>query len=220
MNGERLIMNVFKNFTAAIFLLGLLFCSAYSAYSQTTTPATLTKAERKQIVDYLKSTRDKVLKNNEGLSEAQLNFKAAPDKWSVREVTQHLALAENFLFEMITNQVMKTPETPEKHAAVTGMEAKIIQNVPDRTSKFKAPEPIVPSDSRVPGNAAETFKTRRNNTIKFIKNTKENLRAHFMDTPGMGPADAWQWFFFIAAHSERHNKQIEEVKANPNFPKK
>jgi hypothetical protein len=183
-------------------------------------PTTLTKAERPQIIDYLKSSRDKVLKNNEGLSEAQLNFKPGPDRWSVREVTQHLALAENFLFDLIMNQVMKTPETPEKSADAAGKESKIMQVIPDRTSKFKAPEPIVPSDSRVPGNAADTFKTRRNNTIKFIKETKENLRAHFMDTPGMGPADAWQWFFFIAAHSERHNKQIEEVKADPNFPKK
>jgi hypothetical protein len=202
------------------FLIFVLLFFAFAANAQNAAPATLTKEERKQIVDYLKSTRDMVLKNNKGLSEAQLNFKPGPDRWSVREVTQHLALAEDFLFGLITGQVMKTPETPEKHAAVTGVEAKIMKAIPDRSSKFKAPEPIVPSDTRIPGNAADTFKTKRNNTIKFIKETKENLRVHFMDTPGMGPADAWQWFFFIAAHSERHNKQIEEVKADPNFPKK
>jgi len=213
-------MKVTNNFITVLFALGLFFGLAYSASAQTTAPKTLTKAERKQIIDYLKSSRDKVLKNNKGLSEAQLNFKPGPDRWSVREVTQHLALAENFLFDLIMNQVMKTPETPEKSADAAGRELKIMQVIPDRTSKFKAPEPIVPSDSRVPGNAADTFKTRRDNTIKFIKGTNENLRAHFMDTPGMGPADAWQWFFFIAAHSERHNKQIEEVKADPNFPKK
>jgi len=207
-----------KRLSLLIFT-GLFFTFAVNAQN-TSAPTTLTKAERQQIIDYLKSTRDKVLKNNEGLSEAQLNFKSAPDRWSVREVTQHLALAENFLFDLIMNQVMKTPETPEKSADAAGKELKIMQVIPDRTSKFKAPEPIVPSDSRVPGSAAATFKERRDNTIKFLKETKENLRVHFMDTPGMGPADAWQWFFFIAAHSERHNKQIEEVKADPNFPKK
>lgn len=213
-------MKVFRNIITGLFAFVLLFGLAHFANAQSTAPKTLTKAERKQIINYLKSTRDKVLKNNEGLSEAQLNFKPGPDRWSVKEVTQHLALAENFLFELIMNQVMKTPETPEKSAEAAGKELKIMQVIPDRTSKFKAPEPIVPSDSRVPGDSADTFKTRRDNTIKFIKETKENLRAHFMNTPGMGPADAWQWFFFIAAHSERHNKQIEEVKADPNFPKK
>ncbi len=28
------------------------------------------------------------------------------------------------------------------------------------------------------------------------------------------------WILFIAAHSERHTKQINEVKADPSFPKK
>lgn len=213
-------MKSFKIFLTFLFALNVLSGLAWTANAQNAAPATLTKEERKQIVDYLKSTRDMVLKNNKGLSEAQLNFKPGPDRWSVREVTQHLALAEDFLFALITNQVMKTPETPEKHAAVAGVEAKIMKAIPDRTSKFKAPEPIVPSDTRIPGNAGDTFKDKRNNTIKFIKETKENLRVHFLDTPGMGPADAWQWFFFIGAHSERHNKQIEEVKADPNFPKK
>jgi len=29
----------------------------------------------------------------------------------------------------------------------------------------------------------------------------------------------YEWILFIAAHSERHTKQILEVKADPNFPK-
>jgi hypothetical protein len=45
------------------------------------------------------------------------------------------------------------------------------------------------------------------------------LRAHAVDSP-LGPKlDAYEWVLFIAAHSERHTKQIHEVKADPNFPK-
>jgi hypothetical protein len=36
--------------------------------------------------------------------------------------------------------------------------------------------------------------------------------------PVLGPLDAYQWILLISAHSERHTKQIEEVKADPNFP--
>ena len=32
--------------------------------------------------------------------------------------------------------------------------------------------------------------------------------------------DAYLWIVFLSAHTERHVKQIEEVKANANFPKK
>jgi hypothetical protein len=33
------------------------------------------------------------------------------------------------------------------------------------------------------------------------------------------PLDGYEWLLFIGAHSERHTKQILEVKADPNFPK-
>ena len=32
--------------------------------------------------------------------------------------------------------------------------------------------------------------------------------------------DGYQWLLAAAAHTERHTKQILEVKANPNFPAK
>jgi hypothetical protein len=39
-----------------------------------------------------------------------------------------------------------------------------------------------------------------------------------MDGP-VGKMDGYEFILFIAAHSERHVKQINEVKADPNFPK-
>jgi hypothetical protein len=42
-----------------------------------------------------------------------------------------------------------------------------------------------------------------------------------VDSPLGGPKlDAYEWVLFVSAHSQRHTKQIEEVKADPNFPKK
>jgi hypothetical protein len=41
-----------------------------------------------------------------------------------------------------------------------------------------------------------------------------------MDQPPAGLLDAYQWMLFQGAHSKRHTAQIEEVKADPNFPKK
>ena len=40
----------------------------------------LSKKERKFAANYLKETRDGFLKDVKGLSEAQLNFKTAPEK--------------------------------------------------------------------------------------------------------------------------------------------
>ena len=51
--------------------------------------------------------------------------------------------------------------------------------------------------------------------------TTVRARQPVRGTPGLGqPLDAYQWLLFISAHSERHTKQILEVKADPNFPQK
>lgn len=41
-----------------------------------------------------------------------------------------------------------------------------------------------------------------------------------IDRPLGKKLDGYQWVLFISAHSERHTKQINEVKADPGFPKK
>jgi len=54
-------------------------------------------------------------------------------------------------------------------------------------------------------------------TEQYLKTTN-GLRGHVMDGP-VGKMDGYEFVLFIAAHCERHTKQINEVKADPNFPK-
>ena len=63
------------------------------------------------------------------------------------------------------------------------------------------------------------FKESRAKTIAFLKTTQD-LRQHAVESPLGKKLDGYQWVLFIAAHSERHTKKINEVKADPSFPKK
>jgi hypothetical protein len=65
----------------------------------------LTKEEREKAIKYLEKTRAGVLEATKGLSEAQWNFKPGPDRWSVAEVTEHIAAAEDFLRDMVQTKV-------------------------------------------------------------------------------------------------------------------
>jgi len=49
--------------------------------------------------------------------------------------------------------------------------------------------------------------------------TQDDLKEHFITHPVFGTMDLYQGFILLAAHSERHTMQIEEVMANPDFPK-
>ncbi|MEQ1923289.1 MAG: DinB family protein, partial [Pyrinomonadaceae bacterium] len=143
------------------------------------------------------------------------------DRWSVFEVSEHIALAETFLFDLINGAVMKAPANAAKTSGVS-IEL-IMQKVPDRSQKFPAPEPIRPDKSPWTTMSAtmDAFKIRRDNTISFVEKGNDDMREHFFMNPAFNAElDAYQWIIFLSAHTERHVKQILEVKANPNFPKK
>lgn len=181
----------------------------------------VTKEERKAGVKYLKYTQKLFLDSVKGLSEEQLKWKPAPDKWSVFEVSEHIALAESFIFDLINGQIMKAPADPTKTSEVTMQQIQTM--VPDRTNKFQAPEPIRP-DKAPWTSMADTlaaFKQRRATTIGFMESGNDDMRERFFMNPAFNKEmDAYLWIAFLSAHTERHVKQILEVKANPDFPKK
>jgi hypothetical protein len=59
---------------------------------------------------------------------------------------------------------------------------------------------------------------QRAKTEEFLRDTR-GLRDHAVDSPVGTKWDAYEFILLIGAHSERHTKQIQEVKADPNFPK-
>ena len=187
-------------------------------FSLATNLVAQTAEDRAAALAYLEKTKAGVIDGAKGLSEAQLNFKAAPDRWSVAQVLEHIASAEDMLFGLVEGQVMKSPARTEPDD-IKAIDQLILTAIPDRSQKRSAPEPLIPTDRFHGAKASlEHFGAARDHTIAFLKDTKD-LRDHAMDSPLGKKLDAYQWILFIAAHSERHTKQLLEVKADPNFPK-
>ncbi len=161
-----------------------------------------------------------ILEATKGLSEAQWNFKQVADRWSVAQVMEHIAASEDMLFGMVTEQVMKAPARPEGED-VKATDEMILARIPDRSKKAQAPEELRPTNRYgSPEAALKHFVESRARTLEFLQKT-DGLRAHAVDSQLFGKKmDAYQWILFIAAHSERHTKQINEVKADSSFPKK
>jgi hypothetical protein len=179
----------------------------------------ITSAELDKAIKYLEKTHAEVVKATKDLSEAQWNFKQAPDRWSVAEVTEHIASAEDFLMEMIQEKVMKAPARTEADD-VKALDELVLKQIPDRSNKVQAPEPLRPNNRfGSPKDSLKHFKESRDKTVAFLKKTKD-LRQHAVDSPLGKKLDGYQWVLFIAAHSERHTKQIDEVMADAKFPKK
>lgn len=177
----------------------------------------LTQADKEKALQLLETSKKMVLDATKDLSPAQWNFKSAPDRWSVAECMEHIAAAEDFIRGMIVEKVMIAPAVPGRDVAV--IDAGILTGVPDRTTKVQAPDPLKPTNRFAsPQGSIDHFVESRAKTEEFLKNTP-GLRDHAVDSPVGTKWDAYEFILLIGAHSERHTKQIQEVKADPNFPK-
>src|SRR5580692_11460502 len=86
-------------------LVALLLVTAAAAASA----QEVTLAEKDRALQYLESTKTNVLEATEGLSEAQWNFKSASDRWSVAQVMEHIAAAEDFIRGALKEKIMMAP---------------------------------------------------------------------------------------------------------------
>jgi DinB family protein len=194
-----------------------LLVTALLVLATTTFAQTLSRADRDRAVQYLEQTRDGVVAATKGLSEAQLKYKSAPDRWSVAETLEHIAVSEDFLLANVKNNVMKAPAEPADRDTAK-IDASVLAAIPDRSRKAQAPPELVPKGRWTPSETLEHFLKSRAETIAFLQATPD-LRQHVTDSPFGQKLDAYEWLLFIGAHSERHTKQIVEVKSDANFPK-
>jgi hypothetical protein len=197
----------------------LTICSVASM-SAAAVPQDITQTDKDRALAYLESTKKAVVEATKGLSDAQWNFRIAPDRWSIAEVMEHLAAAEDMIRGLIVEKVMVSPEIgPRDPAELKKIDDGVVAQVPDRSHKLQAPELLKPTNRfGSPADAKEHFLESRATTEQYLKTTPD-LRGHAIDSPMGVKLDGYEWVLLIAGHSERHTKQMLEVKADPNFPK-
>lgn len=178
----------------------------------------LTDDERKMAADHLMQTQERLTSTIKGLNEAQLNFKATPESWSVAECVEHLAISEGMLDGMLQG-ALKTPADPSKRDSVQISDKKLLGMITSRAQKVKTGEAFEPSGKF--GSFEETvkeFTDKREAHIEYVKTTEDDLRNHYGKLP-FGTIDGLQILIFMSGHTERHVAQMEEVMAHTDFPK-
>jgi len=184
---------------------------------------TLTKAERKQAEKEIKAGHKELKKSIGKLTDEQLRWKPATERWSAAECAEHLIVSEELIVKLIQERIMKSPAAAEQPAAEQArLDAEVLMKIADRSRRAQAPAEIAPKARYA--TRAELLKALDASTasiLNYVRTTQDELRTHFLPHPALGvPLDGYQWLMVDAAHFTRHTKQIEEVKADPKFPKK
>jgi hypothetical protein len=187
-------------------------------------PQALTSSEIDQANRHLEQTRNGVIGALSGLSEAQWRFKPATGSWSIAENVEHIILVQELLLGMIRDQIPTAPLSPADRnlELVDGI---IVNQFPNRLTKFPAPQLVNPKGEWVLNDARERLAA---NTWKLAAclESVPDLRWHVLESPPLKAIskgehvlmDGYQWILGASAHTERHTKQILEVRADPEFP--
>jgi hypothetical protein len=175
---------------------------------------TLAQAERDFAVQTLQETRKLFLETVADVSDRQWSFKPGPDRWSIAEIAEHLALTEDRLFSDVLASLRKNDPDPGSKKPTDDA---VMKFMTDRSIKAQAPPYLQPKSSIGKRALIARFTASRDRTIAYVETTKDDLRHHYTAGP-LGAMDAYQTIIGMSGHSEKHLAQMRDVKASPKFP--
>src|ERR1044071_7209347 len=139
--------------------------------------APMSSEDREHLLVHVEMTTQMVAEQVRGLSPAQLEYKASPDRWSIREVVSHLAVAEPDYWRDLQKAVKATPDMKEKKASAT--DADILWYGIDRVAHTKTGGGHEKVDTyKDMGEALGKLQALRSTMIEYIKTTNDDMRAH------------------------------------------
>jgi DinB family protein len=178
-----------------------------------------TEDDRKYLLENLIRTRDELLKETEGLSKKQWTFKESPDRWSINEVVEHLAIFE-LIFDREIGRSLGGKPQPEFNKDVkpdSFYSNFIMEDDPHVTTDFTKPFTYsVPLGMNDIKNNIAWFVKMRNESVEFIKTTREDLRLYYRNA---GIANLHQTYMYVFGHVDRHLRQIKKIKQHQNYPR-
>jgi hypothetical protein len=172
----------------------------------------MTDGERQRLVAHFEMTEAWLRAELAGLSPAQLAYRPTPDAWSVKDVVEHLGIAEPQYWTQLKD-ALKAPAAGFK---ATATDTAILWYGIDRTERTKTGEARVP-DGRFKSadEALAAFTRLRAEMLQVARSTPEDVRGRrFLDSE----MDVYQWFLMISTHSMRHILQIQEIKRAASYP--
>ena len=174
--------------------------------------AQITDLERQRLLAHLEMTSRWLLDEVSTLSQTQLDFRRAPNSWTIMEVFEHLVVVGPIYWEDLRRAV----QAPSTGRPSSNRDADILWYGIDRTNRETAVVPERPTGKLRDLKAAlERYRKEHDRLVQYVRMTQDDLRNRIVDRQG---SDAYQWALLISTHEQRHILQIREIKADPRFP--
>jgi len=161
------------------------------------------------------------------LSEDQLNWKPAPDRWSIAQCLDHLAVATDKFGPYLTSAIARgrakypVPRAPGYQPSRLGGWL-IRQLLPESTRRVPAPKIFRPTETAPIHGTLAHFLKAQNEFLGFVRQAegldynKTRLRSPVTPLMRYSLADA---FVITVVHGQRHLGQAQRVREAQGFPK-
>ncbi len=183
----------------------------------------MTEEERAQLLDLLDESELFFLSSLAGVSDAQWNFKSAPERWSVGECAEHIMRSNEALLASAQIALDRDPD-PDWFEKTSGKSELLIRVMPNRNpggaGGASAPQEIRPTGeftrTEIVRGFKELYGTIRTWVEEMDRPLKEHLESHSF--PFFDPLNAYQWAIYVPLHTIRHTKQMIEVMETEGYP--
>lgn len=169
--------------------------------------------------DDLQTVRAEVLREIDGLSQGQADFKPGDAEWSIGEVIDHLTVAE-VATGKLTTKLTREAQAAGAPAGFPADLASFAPLPPWPPGPAEAPSVVWPSAGKPIGDLIETMKATRERSRQSIdKVATVDPRRLVFEHFRLGRLDLAQWWALQAQHDRIHLGQIRDIKRASGFPR-
>lgn len=192
----------------------------------TLAPWTVTPTTAKELAAAVDAMTEEVRERYSGLDEAALNWKPAPDRWSVGQCLDHL-ITTNATYFPTFEAVVERRFRPGLRHRVPGLPAiwgrLILHSVEPQTArKLTAPRIFRPSSSHIDADVVRRFVAQQATLTGFLRRAESFGPAKIVLS---SPVSRWivysllDAFRIVVAHERRHLNQASRVTETAGFPR-
>ncbi len=173
------------------------------------------------MLENLESSYMAVMNEIHSLSDHQWNWKSSDTTWSIALVTEHLILHDE-LFYREARVLTGIPQMPVQPDSLFAPDDEIFSYREITSANTgKAPSYMEPQGRWCSKqDAMDAYARIRSALIEFVDTSEKDFRKIYTSS-GRGPTqyrDLHQLLLISVAHTQRHLKQIKQIKLEAGFP--
>ena len=184
----------------------------------------MTHEDIQQLIDEFQTITQNASEEFGKLNHDQLNWKPAPDNWSIGQVFDHLITSNSTYFSgfeaIIAGNKKKTfwESLPFLPGIWGGW---LVKSMLPGKGKFKSPKVFRPSESDVPSAIIQNFLENQDRLITYIEQLKDIDHEKVIVTSPVSPIITYSLkdtFQILLNHEKRHHRQAQKTKELAAFP--